>query len=180
MIKLLILITCNILRWSYYKLLYGKRYNVHPIQRISPSCSIELYSKGMIVIGRNTEFASGCNFQVHEKGKLIIGEKTYFNRYCMISVHQSVKIGANCMFGPSVKIFDNNHRFTKDEGVSSALKTDKIVIGNNCWIASNVIILKGTYIGDRCVIGAGCIISGHIPAGSLVKCKTELEISNIQ
>lgn len=84
------------------------------------------------------------------------------------------------MFGPSVKIFDNNHRFTKENGVLSSLKTDEIIIGNNCWIASNVIILKGTHIGDNCVIGAGCIVSGNIPSNSLVKCKNELEISEIR
>ena len=98
----------------------------------------------------------------------------------MISAHQKVQIGANCMFGPSVKIFDNNHRLSKEQGVSSALKTDEITIGNGCWIASDAIILKGTYIGDHCVIGAGCIVSGEIPSNSLVKCKTELELTSIK
>lgn len=176
MIKSLLLIIYNLIRNCFNKLKHGKRYNVHYLQRISPSCNLKVFHQGKLTIGRNTEFASGCDFQVHGQGELTIGERTYFNRYCMISAHQSVKIGANCMFGPSVKIFDNNHRFTKEDGVSSALKTDEIVIGNNCWIASNVIILKGTYIGDNCVIGAGCIVSGDIPPCSLVKCKTELEI----
>lgn len=179
MIKTIVILFYNVLRIGFYKLKYGKRYNVHYIQRISPSCNLQVFQQGKLNIGRNTEFASGCDFQVHGQGKLIIGERTYFNRYCMISAHQSVKIGANCMFGPSVKIFDNNHRFTKEDGVSSALKTDEIVIGNNCWIASNVIILKGTHIGDNCVIGTGCIVSGDIPSRSIVKCKTELEISEI-
>ena len=45
----------------------------------------------------------------------------------------------------------------------------RIIIGNNCWIASNVVILKGTKIGNNCVIGAGCIVSGIIPDNSIVR-----------
>lgn len=180
MIRTVLIVIYNILRLWYNKLKYGRRYNVHIIQRISPYCKLKVFNKGKLAIGKNTEFANGCDFQVHGNGVLSIGERTYFNRYCMISAHQSVKIGANCMFGPSVKIFDNNHRFTKENGVLSSLKTDEIVIGNNCWIASNVIFLKGTHIGDNCVIGAGCIVSGNIPSNSLVKCKNELEISEIR
>ena len=180
MLKTLILFIYNIICFCINKIRWGKRFDVHPLQRISPFCALKLFNQGQMQIGKNTEFAHGCDFEVHGQGKLCIGEKTYFNRYCMISAHQKVQIGANCMFGPGVKIFDNNHRFSKEEGVSSALKTDEIIIGNGCWIASDAIILKGTHIGDHCVIGAGCIISGEIPSNSLVKCKTELEITFIK
>jgi acetyltransferase-like isoleucine patch superfamily enzyme len=127
-------------------------------------------------IGRNCEFAHGCDFEAHGSGTLEIGEGTYFNRYCMISAHDSVKVGKLCFFGPGVRIFDNNHKFSKEQGVSSELSTAPIVIGNHCWIASNAIILKGTTIGDNCVIGAGCIVHGEIPDGTLLKYKQEQEI----
>lgn len=179
MLKTLILLGYNLIRFCIHKIRWGKQFAVHPIQRISPFAAIKIFDQGTMRIGRNTEFAHGCDFEVHRKGHLSIGEKTYFNRYCLISAHQSVKIGAHCMFGPGVKIFDNNHRFSKKEGVSSTLSTDEIVIGNNCWIASDVIILKGCRIGDNCVIGAGCIVSENIPTGSLVKCQRNVEITPI-
>lgn len=179
MLKTLILLFYNLIRFCSNKIRWGKQFDVHPIQRISPFCALRIFNQGQIQIGRNTEFAHGCDFEVHGTGKLSIGAKTYFNRYCMISAHQKVQVGANCMFGPGVKIFDNNHRFSKEEGVSSSLKTDEIVIGDDCWIASDVIILKGTHIGNHCVIGAGCIVSGEIPSGSLVKCNQTLKITPI-
>lgn len=98
----------------------------------------------------------------------------------MISVQESVSIGENCMFGPGVKIFDNDHCFSAQNGVSSQLKTAPIHIGRNCWLASDVIVLKGSVIGDNCVIGAGCIISGNIPDGSLVKQDRKLQITKIR
>ena len=43
-----------------------------------------------------------------------------------------------------------------------------IVIGNHCWIASNVVILKGVTIGDNCVIGAGCVVYKDVPEGTVM------------
>ena len=175
MIKLVLLLQYNFLRFLFNKLLHGKRYDVHPLQRISPLASIKLFGKAEIHIGKNTEISVGCDFQSHAKANLSIGGGTYFNRYCMISAHESVTIGENCMFGPGVKIFDNDHKFTKEEGVSTELKCKPILIGNHCWIASDAIILKGAQIGDNSVIGAGCIISGVVPKGSIVKRKPDSE-----
>ena len=179
MLKTLLLMFYNLIRFCFNKIRWRKQFDVHPIQRISPFCALKIFNQGQMQIGKNTGFAHGCVFEVHGTGKLSIGTRTYFNRYCMISAHQKVQIGTNCMFGPGVKIFDNNHRFSKEEGVSSSLKTDEIVIGDGCWIASDVIILKGTHIGDHCVVGAGCIVSGDIPNSSLVKNKQSLEVTPI-
>lgn len=52
----------------------------------------------------------------------------------------------------------------KDQGFTSS----EIIIGNNCWIASNVLILKGVKIGDRSVIGAGCIVFEDVPPDSIL------------
>lgn len=174
MVKTTFLILYNFIRFSFMKLIHGKNVNVNWIQRISPLCAIKLFKKGSIIIGKNTEFAAFCEHEVHGKGILKIGKGVYMNRYCMISVHNKVTIGDNCLFGPGVKIFDNNHKYDREKGVSTKLNSAPIEIGKNCWMASNVVILKGTKIGDNCVIGAGCIIHGNIPSGSVVKCKQEL------
>lgn len=177
MIKTIVLFTYNFLRIACLKLVHGTHADIHWLQRISPLCSLKIFDKGTLKIGRNTEFATYCDHEVHGKGKLIIGDGVYMNRYCMISAHEEVTIGDHCLFGPGVRVFDNNHKFSPKNGVSTDLSTAPIHIGKNCWIASNVIILKGSTIGDNCVIGAGCIIHGDIPTGSVVKCKQDLIIS---
>lgn len=75
MIKTLFLIIYNLIRISFYQLKKGSRYNVHHIQRISPSCNLQVFQQGILKIRRNTEFASGCDFQVHGQGELIIGKE---------------------------------------------------------------------------------------------------------
>ena len=75
-----------------------------------------------------------------------------------------VKTIKSCLLYTSVKIYDNNHRFNnfnmniKEQGFSIG----EIKIGKNCWLANNVIVLKGAEIGDNVVIGAGCIIKEKI------------------
>lgn len=175
MIKTLFLVVYNWVRFFLCSVFHLGKLNVKGIQRISPLCAVKIFEHGSIQIGRNCEFAAYCDLEVHGEGKLLIGEKTYMNRYCMISAHEEVTIGEGCMFGPGVKIFDNDHVHTPETGVSTKLKTAPIHIGNHCWIASDVIILRGTTIGDNCVIGAGCVVKGSVPDGSVMRSvRTEL------
>ena len=168
MIFTLFLIIYNFCRIAINKVMNPVGFKVNWIQRISPMCSLKIYGDGTIVIGRNCEFAPYCDFEVHGKGRIEIGDKTYFNRFCMISSHERVKVGRGCMFGPGVKIFDNNHKYSPSHGVCSDLTTGTIEIGDRTWIGSNVIILKGSKIGSNCVIGAGCVVRGIVPDGKVL------------
>ena len=167
------LIIYNVFSIAINKLFHPRQFCVHWLQRISPLCALKVFGHSVMEIGRNCEFAAYCDFETHGGGMLKVGEGCYFNRFCMISAHNSVTIGKGCMFGPGVKIFDNNHQHSPETGVSTELVTAPIIIGDNSWICSDAIILKGTRIGKNCVIGAGCIVCGEIPDGSVVKCRQE-------
>ena len=139
----------------FFKLIYGSRLN---------------YGKGF-------QFRKGFSMSI-EDGKVNIGEFVFFNNYCTVCSKQSITIGNNTIFGENVKIYDHNHKYVldntpiKQQGYSSA----PIHIGSNCWIASNVVILKGVTIGDHCIIGAGCIIFKDVPANSVAINKQNLEV----
>lgn len=117
---------------------------------------------------------------VGQNACLTIGERTYFNEGTMISCLETVSIGIGCRFGPNVKVFDNDHKFSSRNGVSQEHTTAPVSIGNRCWLGANVTILRGTQIGDNCVIGAGCVVKGIIPAGSVVTQSRALEIRPIR
>lgn len=173
MIRACFLVIYNVLRIALNRLFHPHQFCVHWLQRISPLCALKVFGNSTMKIGRNCEFSAYCDFETHGNGVLEIGEGCYFNRFCMISAHDGVTIGQKCMFGPGVKIFDNNHLYNPEIGVSSALITAPIIIGDNSWICSDAIILKGSKIGKNCVIGAGCIVRGEIPDGCVVKCRQE-------
>ena len=43
------------------------------------------------------------------------------------------------------------------------VKTAPVVIGRDCFIGCNSLILKGVTLGDGCVIGAGSVVTKDVP-----------------
>lgn len=127
--------------------------------------------RGKLSIGEKTTFRSCFKIIISEQGNVHIGKGCFFNHYCSISARKSITIGDNTIMGENVKIMDHNHKFRdaklsiKEQGFSEG----DVVIGNNCWIGSNVAILKGAHIGNHCVIGAGCVIDFTVPDDTIVK-----------
>ena len=100
-----------------------------------------------------------------------IGKNVFFNNGCSVAAMDRVEIGNDCLFGENVKIYDHNHRFNmKDIPVKKqGYTSNRIIIGNNNWIGSNVVILKGVKIGENCVVGAGCVVDTDIEDNCIVK-----------
>ena len=151
-------------------------------------CAVELLDRRMrFRLNRNAQVSLGDHLVsdghaaiiVDDGGRLQIGSRVYFNEDLMISAKSSVTIGDGCRFGPSVKIFDNDHVFDAENGVSGKHASEAISIGSHCWIAANVVILKGTQIGNNCVVGAGTVVHGVIPDGSIVTAARELTVRPI-
>ena len=104
-------------------------------------------------------------------GVIEIGNNVFFNNGTSITAKEKIEIGDNCIFGENVKIYDHNHVFKELQKpiMEQGFSTKEIHIGSNCWLGSNVVVLRGANIGDNCVIGAGCIVSGDVPCNSLVR-----------
>jgi acetyltransferase-like isoleucine patch superfamily enzyme len=125
-------------------------------------------------------FNARGNFSIigRDKGTVSIGKNVFFNLGCSISCLDSVIIGNDVLFGEGVKIYDHNHEYKNLEELinSQGMSTGKIKIGNNCWIGTNVVILKNVTIGDNAVVGSGCIIYKDIPSNSIVTNQQNLNI----
>lgn len=82
-----------------------------------------------------------------------------------IYARKGIEIGDNTMIGGNVKILDNDfHPIEAEARLAddrSRIGTREIVIGRNCFIGCNSLILKGTVLGDNCVVGAGTVVAGQ-------------------
>lgn len=152
-LKALFKVNC-ILKIFFYKLIYGKKFN----------------------FGKKFTFRKSFSLIIDgDSAKVEIGDNVFFNNFCTIASMNKITIGDNTIFGENVKIYDHNHEFRnaeipiKNQGYNSA----SIHIGKNCWIASNVIILKGVVIGDHCIIGAGNIVYKDVADNSVLLSKQE-------
>lgn len=129
----------------------------------------EYYFQGPI------QFNYGCH--------TFIGENFFANFNLMVMDDARIHIGNNVMFGPNVSLMATNHPLIAEERtamkypdghISMSEYAEEIIIGNNVWIAANVVIIGGVHIGDNVVIGAGSVVTKDIPANYLaygVPCK---------
>ena len=104
------------------------------------------------------------------------GENCYANFNFTVLDVCPVNIGNNVFFGPNCSLMTPMHPFRwqernikfKEDGTAYDDEYAKpINIGDNCWIAANVVITGGVTIGEGCVIGAGSVVTRDIPANSL-------------
>ena len=86
-------------------------------------------------------------------------------------IDQNVTIGDDVVMGPDVVILTNLHAFERlDVSVNQQgkLPVRPVVIGNDVWIGTRVIILPGVRIGEQAVIGAGAVVTKDVPPRAIV------------
>ena len=148
---------------------------------VPASCELDVRKGGSLIIGKRIHALPNGRIAVRNGGKVTIGDNFYMNSGCIITAHESVIIGNDVEFGPYVCVYDQDHDFRAEGGLKSKkFKTAPVVIGNNVWIGANTIILRGTEIGDNSVIGAGSVIKGKYPAGSVVVQKRNEEVLKVE
>lgn len=84
---------------------------------------------------------------------------------CYIQAMNGIRIGENVRMGPGIKIISANHN-TYNYEIHDEEKP--IVIGNNCWIGANAVILPGVEVGDHTIVAAGAVVTKSFPEGDCI------------
>lgn len=156
------------------KIFHFKHFHFTMTNLISPFTKIELDKKGSLDLGRFIKIRSGSKIQVRSGANVKIGDYTFLNHGCMVVSHEKISIGKNVQIGPNVLIYDHDHDYNSIHGLKVLkYKTSPIVIGENVWIGANTVILRGTKIGNNCVIGAGSVVKGEFPDNTIILQKRE-------
>ena len=164
-----------ILKAIYYQLKYRKSLHWSTALRCERISDLKITS-GDLTIGKGFSMNPGSYIAVVNDGKMCIGNNVTMNRNTIIVCHESITIGNHCSIGPNVLVYDHDHCFDSI-GLQDGYRTAPVVIKDNCWIGGSVTILRGTTIGEGCVIGAGSVVKGNIPPHSLVTANRELRVA---
>ena len=178
--KFVLLEWCHQFLKIYYFHLSEKRFRIKSSVILGRNFSINSdITKTHISIADHCRLRNNLNITIGHNGNLQIGINCFFNNNCSINCLGNIEIGNNNQFGEGVLFYDHNHRYVnKRELISEqGYNIGKISIGNNCWIGSNVVILKDVSIGDNVVIGAGCVIYKSIGCDSIVVNHQNLSIN---
>ena len=140
-----------------------------------PGCSIK--------IGNGTSFYSSFSSNmlgIYQRCILVAryGVKIEIGENCGISgstiyAWNCIKIGDFTRVGVNCKIIDNDFHPIEYKYRHQALNKEytrraPIIIGKDCFIGMNSIILKGTTLGNNVIVGAGSVVHGSFPDNVII------------
>lgn len=155
----------------WWKVKYAGKCKLPLIQSFGKNTELHI-KKGRVFFGKEQVTRGNAVFRA-EGGELSIGSKCFFNQNVSITCRKKITIGERCQIANNVVIVDHDHAGSENWG--SYVETP-VVIGSDVWIGAGAVILRGTVIGDRAVIGAGSIVKGTVPADALFYQKRETVI----
>jgi acetyltransferase-like isoleucine patch superfamily enzyme len=119
-------------------------------------------------VGRGTTFQSG--FCVTNPEKVSVGANCTFARNVFITGGGGVRIGDWAGFGPDVKIWSVNHRYTDPDKPYQTQGWDlkPVEIGEDVWLGANVFVMPGVNIGRGAIVSACTVVARSVPPYAIV------------
>ncbi len=168
-------VTNGFIKTLVLKATHGNSVHIGLPAFVSPYVEITFNYGSKVRIGKNAKLRSASKIRVRKGAHLTIGDNFNMSGRNWITVRDSVEIGNNVTFGPGTMIYDHDHDFRSVNGIiEGKYLTAPIKIGNNVWIGANCIILRGTEIGNDCVVGAGTLLKGKYGDGQIIYQKREV------
>lgn len=177
------LIKYIIIKATKFKLFlrYGRQLNLGKLV-FGKYLIFDIKGKNFKVSIGNVMFFDFCSIKIRNGGKIRIDDGVSLNSFSSINCLDSIWIKRNTIIGENVRFYDHNHEY-KNQNILIKMQgynTSPIIVGENCWIGSNVTVLKGVTIGDNSVIGSGVILHKSIPQNSIVRVEQTLNINEIE
>ena len=148
----LVSVLFSAVKFGIMKLFHFHHFFYSGVQRFSPNTEVVIAEGGTIRLGRHV--------RAHRRSKLLAMD------------------GEGVQIGPDTKIYDHDHDYRVPGGIGAGkFVTAPVTIGDNSWIGCNVVILRGTSIGKNCIVGAGSVLKGAYPAGSMIVQKRQTTVT---
>ena len=180
------------IRTKYKTNYYRKLKNI----TLGKNCSVfyksSIINLGRVIIGNNVKLGRShilyhagmpfftTLFTFDADATIKIGDNCRVNG-AYIHAQKEIFIGNNCVIASGVNIIDSNgHELISKNRTIGRDKPKSIEIGNNVWIGLNVTILKGTSIGNNCVIAAGSVVKGEFPDNVLIQGNPAVIVSKLE
>ena len=141
---------------------------IDPTARISPLADIEDSVRGTLSrVGPRTVIDSFVKIKpAGGSGDVVIGAECAINSGTVIYTGNGVRIGdavaiaANCTLAPTNHAIADRSRRIRDQGFQPS--KGGIVVEDDVWIGSNVVLLDGAVVRKGAVIAAGSVVRGEV------------------
>jgi acetyltransferase-like isoleucine patch superfamily enzyme len=104
--------------------------------------------------------------------RIIIGDRVHIGSRCHLWAGPAtgrIQIGDDVLFGPEVMVTAATYRYNDGGPVTDqAMDEADIVIGDDVWLATRVVVLPGARIGAGAIVAAGATVKGEVPPYAIV------------
>ncbi|MCO5400268.1 acyltransferase [Ralstonia soli] len=147
---------------------------IHPSASVSRLADIEDSVRGTrIVVGPGARIDAFVKIKpAGGSGDVIIGEQSVINSGCVLYTGNGIRIGtgvavaANCTLAPVNHAYQDRDTPIRQQGFLPS--KGGIVVEDDVWIGANCVLLDGAVLRRGCVIGAGSVVRGEVPAYAVV------------
>lgn len=170
--------------WSQY---YNLWLHAHPGVtlrgpiRVSGRMDWRLHSTATVVIGNGVRINSGSLINavgghrpmviaVLAGARLELDDNAGISSSTLVC-HQAIRLGRDVLVGGDCGIYDSDfHSLLPEERIQRpdpGVRKAPVTIGNQSFIGSGALVLKGVTVGEAAVVGAGSVVSRDVPAGEI-------------
>jgi acetyltransferase-like isoleucine patch superfamily enzyme len=130
---------------------------------------------GGITIGENTLIMHRAELHVYNfrdlpHAAITIGRDCLIGEFNVLRGQGGIKIGDRVYTSPFVQLAAVNHVFTDPTRpfAEQGITAQGIAVEDDVWIGAGAIITDGVRIGRGAVVAAGAVVTGDVPAHTLV------------
>ncbi|MCA0385969.1 MAG: acyltransferase [Firmicutes bacterium] len=120
-----------------------------------------------IKVGHGTRIVGPIIINYH--CSLVIGDNTWIGRNLVVDGNGYVKIENCCDIAPNLLISTGSHEIGNEERrAGKGITFNSTLIESGCWIGTNVVIINGSKIGKKSIVGACSLVNKNISQNSFV------------
>jgi acetyltransferase-like isoleucine patch superfamily enzyme len=124
---------------------------------------------GAIRLADDVQVRDHC--ELKSAGELTLGPRTIFGRNVTVHCDRRIAFGSCVGLAERVTVIDSDHGFDGSDTffMEQPVRTDPVAIGDNVFLATNVVVLRGTTVGANSVAAAGAVlVGGDFPPGHVI------------
>lgn len=122
---------------------------------------LRIYKKSKIPASSSCIISNTDNIQFHPDDLHIFQVPgVYYQNF-----DARIVLGKGCYIAPNVGLITANHDFSN---LDAHTEGQDIILGENCWIGMNSVLLPGVCLGPETIVAAGAVVTKSFTMGHVV------------